>query len=79
MPRWTVQFVIDDGQGGALVELKTVEAASHAEAMRAAHAIAPKAEFMLSVVAESPEQFLGQVKSDARIFKGESRRAVEES
>jgi hypothetical protein len=79
MPRWTVQFVIDDGQGGALVELKTVEAASHALAIQAAYLIAPKQEFMLNVVAESPEQFLGQVRSGVRIFKGEAKRAVEEA
>ena len=61
-----------------MIELRTVEAASHPEAIKAAYLIAPKAEFMLNVMAESPEQFLGQVKSDARIIKGESKRAVEE-
>ena len=62
---WIACYVYQAGDGKAGVLTKTISAASMDAARQLALKLAPGEEFMLSMHAESDEQFLGQVRLTA--------------
>jgi hypothetical protein len=62
---WIACYVYQAGDGKAGVMTKTISAASMDAARQLALKLAPCEEFMLSMHAESDEQFLGQVRLTA--------------
>ena len=62
---WIACYVYQAGDGKAGVLTKTIRAASMDAARQLALKLAPGEEFMLSMHAESDEQFLGQVRLTA--------------
>jgi hypothetical protein len=71
--QWTAQFVYAGADGSVRMSLLTVTAdsADAARAIAAAHA--PAAEFMVTVMPRSAEQFLGQVRHQALAATEKSR------
>lgn len=68
MTRWIAHISFDDGQGGARMTTRVVEAVNKQDALRLAAQVAPAGgrDFVVTVTLESDEQFLGQVRADAR-------------
>ena len=67
---WNVQYVFQDDAGKTKLSIVTVTAPGYEAAKAYAVQHAPGKEFILSLHAESGEQFLGQVRHKARALSG---------
>ena len=65
MPRWIIQYVYMDADGKTRVSLDTLAAPTRDEARDRAARGAPADEFLVTVQAESDEQYLGTVRHRA--------------
>ena len=63
--KWIVHYTYLDSQGETRTMVTRLAAPSKQAAIDSAAAVAPSAEFVVQVHAESDEQFLGQVRNDA--------------
>jgi hypothetical protein len=62
--RWIAQYLIDDGYGGVRMTTRVVLAATLVEAKALAAERGPEGDFILTVRAETPEEYLGQSRAD---------------
>jgi hypothetical protein len=62
--RWIAQYMIDNGYGGVRLTTRVVLAATLEEAKSQAGERGPQGDFIVTVRAETAEEFLGQSKAD---------------